>query len=227
MNHFFTSLPAHIYYLPARDWWIGATLWVLLGAGILIYWRLGKRKPLVVPFAPPPKPTLQIVKGDITKLPADVIVNAAKPSLMGGGGVDGAIHAAGGPQILEDCKRLRANRLPNGLGTGEAVVTRAGNLPADWVIHTVGPDRRIGQADPELLRSCYTRSLQAADRMSAESISFPLVSSGVYGWPTRDAVQQALTAFYLAETNVKVIRLVVFDQQTYDIAIGVRKVLGV
>ena len=163
-------------------------------------------------------PIIEIVVGDITRERVDVIVNAAKASLMGGGGVDGAIHRAGGPAILDECKRLRADAYPDGLPTGEAVATTAGRLPAGHVVHTVGPVFRPGFdfSDADLLRNCYTHSINVADALGAETIAFPLISSGVYGWPVGDAVKQALDAISKTRPrNVKKVRLVLFDVATY------------
>lgn len=133
------------------------------------------------------RPHVRCVLGDITTERVDVIVNAANSSLLGGGGVDGAIHAAGGPEILADCRRLRRTTLPDGLPVGAAVATTAGRLPARWVVHTVGPNWNAGQRDRGLLVSCYRESLLLADSLGAASVAFPAVSAGVYGWPLADA----------------------------------------
>jgi len=161
---------------------------------------------------------IELVQGDITTEKVDVIVNAAKSSLLGGGGVDGAIHHAGGPAILRECKELRRD-LPNGLPAGYAVITTAGALPARWVVHTVGPMFNPREDRSAVLRSCYVRSLSAADVVGARTVAFPLISAGVYGWPKGDAVKQALTALRSASTDVEVVRLVIFDQETYAAAI--------
>jgi O-acetyl-ADP-ribose deacetylase (regulator of RNase III) len=172
-------------------------------------------------------PKIEIVLGDITRQQVDVIVNAAKPSLLGGGGVDGAIHAAGGRAILAECRMIRATTHPNGLPVGHAVVTNAGDLPAEYVVHTVGPDRRIGQTDPILLRRAYMASLDAADGVAAETVAFPLISSGVYGWPMEDAVRQALLAIStVRRDNVKLVKLVVFDTDTYGEALHAQQLMG-
>ena len=142
---------------------------------------------------------IDVIKGDITKQQVDAIVNAANHSLLGGGGVDGAIHRAGGRTILEECRRIRADRYPDGLPTGESVATTAGKLPAKWVIHTVGPTWAKTKDKSSLLRSCYSTSLAVADELGAKTIAFPLISSGVYRWPKDDAVRQALTALRTAE----------------------------
>ena len=156
---------------------------------------------------------ITVVQGDITRQEVDAIVNAANTAMRGGGGVDGAIHRAGGPAVLEDCVR----RFPHGLPTGEAGWTTAGLLPATWVIHVVGPDRRAGQTDRSLLLSCYTRALEVADDLGARTVAFPLVSAGVYGWPKDDAIACALEVFRSADTRVSEARIVAFDEATYDL----------
>jgi len=163
------------------------------------------------------------VQGDITTQEVDAVVNAANSSLLGGGGVDGAIHRRGGPEILAACRALRAERLPDGLPVGEAVATPAGRLPARWVIHTVGPVWSAREDRSALLRSCYTRSLEVAGSLGAEVVAFPLVSAGVYGWPQDDAVRQALAgieAFRAAAPSspVREARLVLFGEQAYELA---------
>ncbi len=137
---------------------------------------------------------IEAVRGDLTREHVDAIVNAANSSLLGGGGVDGAIHAAAGPELLAECRGLRRTTLPHGLPTGDAVATGAGNLPARWVIHTVGPDRHRGQTDPALLSSCFTRSLDVAAALGASSVAFPAVSAGVYGWAVDDVARIAVGA---------------------------------
>ncbi|MCL3859527.1 O-acetyl-ADP-ribose deacetylase [Actinotalea sp. K2] len=133
-------------------------------------------------------------RGDITRELVDAVVNAANSSLLGGGGVDGAIHAAAGPDLLAACRELRATTLPAGLGVGEAVATGAGRLAAHWVIHTVGPNRHAGQTDPALLASCFTRSLEVAAGLGARSVAFPAVSAGVYGWEVEEVALVAVDA---------------------------------
>jgi O-acetyl-ADP-ribose deacetylase (regulator of RNase III) len=155
---------------------------------------------------------ISVVQGDITEQDVDAVVNAANSRMRGGGGVDGAIHRAGGPSVLEDCKR----RFPDGLATGDAGWTTAGDLPARWVIHVVGPNRNAGQTDRSLLTSCYARALEVADELGARSVAFPLVSAGVYGWPKDDAVAAALEVFRTADTLVEEARMVAFDAATYD-----------
>jgi O-acetyl-ADP-ribose deacetylase (regulator of RNase III) len=135
---------------------------------------------------------LWAVRGDITQADVDVIVNAANPGLLGGGGVDGAIHRAGGPAILQECRAVKA-RLPEGrLPRGQAVATTAGRLPARWVVHTAGPIWSASQDRSEVLRSCYRESLRVADELGARSVAFPAISAGVYGWPMDDAARQAV-----------------------------------
>ncbi|NNG41263.1 O-acetyl-ADP-ribose deacetylase [Flexivirga sp. ID2601S] len=134
---------------------------------------------------------LTAIQADITTLDVDAIVNAANSSLMGGGGVDGAIHRAGGPEILAACKQVRADRFPDGLPTGQAVATTAGKLPARWVIHTVGPVWSKRQDRSALLADCYRNSLAVADELGARSVAFPAISAGIYGWPMDDAARIA------------------------------------
>ena len=161
---------------------------------------------------------IDLVAGDITTQQVDAIVNAANHQLLGGGGVDGAIHRAGGKAILDECKRIRRERYPDGLPTGESVATTAGRLPARWVIHTVGPTWAKTKDKSDLLRSCYTTSLAVADGLGATSMAFPLISSGIYRWPKDDAIRQALQAFRAAETAVAKVTLVLFDESTLEIA---------
>src|SRR3954452_18644849 len=152
-----------------------------------------------------------VVQGDITEQDVDAVVNAANNRMRGGSGVDGAIHRAGGPAVLEDCVR----RFPDGLATGDAGWTTAGALPARWVIHVVGPNRNAGQTDRSLLVSCYSRALEVADELGASTLAFPLVSAGVYGWPKDDAIACALEAFRVATTSVAEARIVAFDRATH------------
>jgi O-acetyl-ADP-ribose deacetylase (regulator of RNase III) len=167
---------------------------------------------------------VELLQGDITAQEVDALVNAANSSLLGGGGVDGAIHRKGGPEILEECRALRAERYPDGLPAGDAVATTAGNLSARWVIHTVGPvwDPREAEVRAATLRSCYARSLEVASELGATTVAFPLISSGVFGWPLEDAVLQALTALAGAETAVDEARLVLFGHETLAVAERVR-----
>ena len=161
---------------------------------------------------------IELVEGDITEQAVDAIVNAANTSLMGGGGVDGAIHGKGGPEILAECRTIRTERHPDGLPTGQSVATTAGRLPARWVIHTVGPIYREGRDQAHLLRSCYVTALTVADELGARRVAFPLISSGIFGWPLEDAVVQALTALRDTQTEVTTARLVLFGRSTFDTA---------
>ncbi|SCF36501.1 O-acetyl-ADP-ribose deacetylase [Micromonospora mirobrigensis] len=162
---------------------------------------------------------ITLVEGDITAQSVDVVVNAANSSLLGGGGVDGAIHRRGGPAILEQCRALRADRYPGGLPTGQAVATTAGELPARWVVHTVGPVFSATEDRSALLRDCYANSLAVADELGAATVAFPLISAGIYGWPVADAVRQALTVLRTAApATVTEVRLVLFGGGTYATA---------
>lgn len=166
---------------------------------------------------------IDIVQGDITTQRVDAVVNAANSSLLGGGGVDGAIHRRGGPAILAACRALRATTLPDGLAEGAAVATTAGELPANWVIHTVGPRYSRQEDRSEVLRSCYRRSLAVADELGAATVAFPLISAGAFGWPTGDAVQQAVAAVRSTGTEVGIVTLVAFDPVVADL---MRRALG-
>ena len=139
--------------------------------------------------------------GDITLQQVDVVVNAANSGLLGGGGVDGAIHRAGGPAILAECRELRRTRYPDGLPTGQAVATTAGDLPATWVIHTVGPIYSPSHDQSALLASCYTESLRIAGELGATSVAFPAISTGVYAYPLEPAAEIAVQAV-LERTSV-------------------------
>jgi len=161
---------------------------------------------------------IDLIAGDITTQQVDAIVNAANHQLLGGGGVDGAIHRAGGKAILQECRRIRMERYPNGLPTGQSVATTAGQLPARWVIHTVGPTWAKTKDKSALLRSCYTTSLAVADELGATTIAFPVISSGVYRWPKEDAIRQALQALRSAETAVTTVTMVMFDETTLQLA---------
>ena len=157
-------------------------------------------------------PTITAVHGDITRQHVDAIVNAANNAMRGGGGVDGAIHRAGGPEVLQDCIR----RFPDGLATGDAGWTTAGNLPARWVVHTVGPNYSAGQRDRKLLESCYRRCLQVADELGAATIAFPLISAGIYGWPKDDAIAAAIDSISATDTNVTDVTIVAYDDATFE-----------
>lgn len=160
---------------------------------------------------------IEAVVGDITTQEVDAVVNAANSSLLGGGGVDGAIHRAAGPELLQECRRLRDTSLPEGLPTGQAVATGAGQLHASWVIHTVGPNAHAGQTDPDLLASCFRSSLDVAREIGAESVAFPAISAGVYGWSMEkvaevgvDTVEAWRSAH--ADGGVQLVRFVLVGQ---------------
>ncbi|MBA3719029.1 MAG: O-acetyl-ADP-ribose deacetylase [Nocardioidaceae bacterium] len=149
---------------------------------------------------------VEVVRGDITTQDVDVVVNAANRAMRGGGGVDGAIHRAGGPAVLRDC----VERFPDGLDTGQAGWTTAGDLPARWVIHVVGPNQHAGETDPDLLASCYREALRVADELGAQTLAAPLVSAGVYGWPLDDAARIAVETVRDSEAEVALVRFVAF-----------------
>jgi O-acetyl-ADP-ribose deacetylase len=159
---------------------------------------------------------ISFVQGDITGQEVDAIVNAANHSLLGGGGVDGAIHRRGGPEILAECQKLRQERYPDGLPTGQAVATTAGRLNARWVIHTVGPTYAETKDKSELLADCFRNSLVVADGLGAATVAFPAISSGVYRWPIEDAARIALKTVRATDTRVDEVRFVLFDQRAYD-----------
>jgi O-acetyl-ADP-ribose deacetylase (regulator of RNase III) len=158
---------------------------------------------------------LTFAQGDITEQHVDAVVNAANSSLLGGGGVDGAIHRKGGPAILDACRDLRASKYGRGLPTGQAVATTAGRLPAHWVIHTVGPVWQPGEDRSELLASCYRESLRVADELGAASVAFPAISTGVYGWPMDDGARIAVRTVRESATAVGEVRFVLFDDAAY------------
>jgi len=159
-------------------------------------------------------PKIVLVNGDITIQEVDAVVNAANRSLMGGGGVDGAIHRRGGEAIMAACKELRDTTLPDGLPVGEAVATTAGDLPARWVIHTVGPLYSGKPADAELLAACHRSSLRVADELGAACVAFPAISTGVFGYPVEEAAHVAVAAVRDAETAVGDVRFVLFDARS-------------
>ena len=165
------------------------------------------------------KEKIFLVQGDITKQKVDAIVNAANSSLMGGGGVDGAIHRAGGPAILEDCRKIIAKQ--GSCKTGEAVITTAGNLPAKFVIHTVGPVWNNGKNnEAEKLANCYRNSLHLALENKIESIAFPNISTGIYGYPKKDAAAIAIkTVLDLLQNNPALpkVYFVCFDEENFSI----------
>lgn len=163
------------------------------------------------------RPTIALVRGDITEQDVDAVVNAANSSLLGGGGVDGAIHRRGGPEILEECRRLRASHYGKGLPTGQAVATTAGRLPAQWVIHTVGPVHSRSEDRSEQLASCYRESLRVADELGARTVAFPAISTGIYGWPMDDSARIATeTVRNTGTTSVEEVRFVLFDEPAYE-----------
>ena len=155
------------------------------------------------------------VLGNITTQEVDAIVNAANNAMRGGGGVDGAIHRAGGPEVLAEC----VARFPHGLATGDAGWTTAGRMPARWIIHTVGPNHTAGQRDRNLLVSCYRRALEVADELGVNTIAFPLISAGIYGWPLVDAIDAAVSAIVASKSRVEQARIVVLRE---DILSSVR-----
>ena len=158
---------------------------------------------------------IRFVQGDITEQDADAIVNAANHTLLGGGGVDGAIHRRGGPEILADCERIRRDRYPDGLPTGEAVATTAGRLKARWVIHTVGPTYAKTKDKSALLADCFRNSLAVADELGARTVAFPAISTGVYRWPVSDAARIAIATVRKTETAVEEVVFVLFDDDAY------------
>ncbi|MFJ4677316.1 O-acetyl-ADP-ribose deacetylase [Kitasatospora sp. NPDC088783] len=171
---------------------------------------------------------ITLVQGDITEQQVDVVVNAANSSLLGGGGVDGAIHRRGGPEILAECRELRASRYAEGLPTGQAVATTAGRLPARWVVHTVGPVYRAEdyRQRAELLASCYRESLRVAVGLGARTVAFPAVSAGIFGWPLDDAARIALTAVAEEGPDLDEVRFVLFGADAYESFERVRRELA-
>ncbi|PWE11411.1 O-acetyl-ADP-ribose deacetylase [Streptomyces sp. BSE7F] len=159
---------------------------------------------------------MSLVQGDITRQSADAIVNAANSSLLGGGGVDGAIHRRGGPEILAECRALRASRYGRGLPTGQAVATTAGRLDARWVIHTVGPVHSATEDRSALLASCYRESLRVADELGARTVAFPAISTGVYRWPLDDAARIAVETVRTTDTSVEEITFALFGERAYE-----------
>jgi O-acetyl-ADP-ribose deacetylase len=159
---------------------------------------------------------LSVVEADIVTLEVDAIVNAANRRMRGGSGVDGAIHAAAGPELVREC----AERFPDGLPTGQAGWTHGHRLPARWVIHVVGPNHRAGETDRRLLVSCYANALRVADEIGAASVAFPLVSVGAYGWPRSDAIAAAVDTLRGTPTSVRSALLVAFGRRAYDEIVG-------
>lgn len=160
--------------------------------------------------------TLSFTEGDITQQAVDAVVNAANSSLLGGGGVDGAIHRDGGPAILDACRELRRTSLPDGLPTGQAVATTGGNLSAQWVIHTVGPVYSTREDRSGLLASAFRESLRVADQLGVSSVAFPAISAGIYGWPVDDCARIAVQTVREADTQVEQVTFVLFDGDTYQ-----------
>ena len=157
-----------------------------------------------------------LLEGDLTTQAVDAIVNAANSTLLGGGGVDGAIHRAGGPSILAECEELRRTAFPLGLPTGRAVATAGGDLPARWVIHTVGPVYRTSGDPAGELASCHTEALQVADELGARTVAFPAISTGAFGYPLEDAAAVAVRAVRDAGTRVEEVRFVLFERQAFE-----------
>jgi O-acetyl-ADP-ribose deacetylase len=155
---------------------------------------------------------LAVVEGDITEQDVDAVVNAANRAMRGGGGVDGAIHAAAGPGLLTEC----VERFPDGLPTGAAGWTTGHDLTARWVIHVVGPNHRAGERDRGLLVSCYTNALRVADELGVATMAFPLVSAGIYGWPRQDAIRAAIETLRTTPSHVAEARIVAFGRPTFE-----------
>lgn len=168
-------------------------------------------------------PEIVLLEGDITEQAVDAVVNAANASLLGGGGVDGAIHRRGGPAILEECEQIRATAWPDGLPTGKAVATTGGMLPARWVIHTVGPVYTTSENRSALLAACHTESLRVADELGVRTVAFPAISTGVYGYPLDEAAPVAIGAVHGADTAVDEVRFVLFGRDAYE---AFRRALG-
>jgi O-acetyl-ADP-ribose deacetylase len=161
-------------------------------------------------------PRIELVLGDITRQRVDVIVNAANSSLMGGGGVDGAIHEVGGPVLHAACRTLRSGAYLHGLPAGQAVCTPAGNLPARWVVHTVGPVYAPGEDRSDVLASCFSESLALADELGAATVAFPAISAGIYRWPVDEVARIAVGAVLTTPTRVKTVRFVLFTASVFD-----------
>jgi O-acetyl-ADP-ribose deacetylase len=161
-------------------------------------------------------PRIELVLGDITRQQVDAVVNAANSSLLGGGGVDGAIHEAAGPELHAACRALRAGEYVHGLPAGQAVATTAGNLQARWVIHTVGPVFEPGEDRSDVLASCFRQSLLLADELGARSVAFPAVSAGIYRWPMDEVARIAVGTVLATPTRVDEVRFVLFSQPALE-----------
>ncbi|MFI9817197.1 O-acetyl-ADP-ribose deacetylase [Saccharothrix variisporea] len=162
---------------------------------------------------------ISLTLGDITEQDVDVVVNAANSSLLGGGGVDGAIHRKGGPEILAECRKLRAGHYGKGLRAGQAVATTAGRLPARWVVHTVGPVWSATEDRSEVLADCHRNSLLVAHELGAASVAFPAISTGIFRWPVEDAATVAVRAVrevLPSVPGITLVRFVLFDQRAFD-----------
>jgi O-acetyl-ADP-ribose deacetylase (regulator of RNase III) len=161
-------------------------------------------------------PEIVLLEGDLTRQDVDAIVNAANSTLLGGGGVDGAIHQAGGPSILAECEELRRTTFPDGLPTGRAVATGGGDLASRWVIHTVGPVYAASADPPGELASCHTESLRVADELGVRTVAFPAISTGAFGYPLEEAAAVAVQAVRGADTRVEEVRFVLFEREAFD-----------
>ena len=161
-------------------------------------------------------PEIVALEGDITRQDVGAVVNAANGSLLGGGGVDGAIHRAGGPAILAECRELRRTTFPDGLPTGKSVATTAGDLPARWVIHTVGPVYALERDPAALLASCHIESLRVADELGARTVAFPAISTGAFGYPLEEAAAVSVGAVRSADSEVREVRFVLFGRDAFE-----------
>jgi O-acetyl-ADP-ribose deacetylase (regulator of RNase III) len=179
----------------------------------LVAGRLTFESPATVDIMADHVTSIESIEGDITTEHIDSIVNAANSALLGGGGVDGAIHRAAGPRLMEECRELRSTTYIHGLPVGEAVATGAGNLSARWVIHTAGPNRHAGQSDPALLASCFENSLKEAVRVGARSVAFPAVGAGIYGWDVAEVARIAVAAVRESphRSELDLVRFVLFS----------------
>lgn len=167
------------------------------------------------PYARSMSTHIALFRGDITEFEADVIVNAANSSLLGGGGVDGAIHSVGGPEIVAEIQRIREVKLTDGLPAGQVVSTNAGNLPAKWVIHTVGPVYDADDDRSDTLASCYENAMDLADKLGAFTIAFPAISAGAYGWPIEDAARIAIETVASTDTHLTTATFVLYSDESF------------